>query len=114
MKNRVLTLLLTFIIALPVVSQGIAHPWQGKTVAYLGDSITDPRNKAAQKKYWAWLQEWLGMTPYVYAVSGRQWNDVPRQADLLRTEHGDDFDAILIFMGTNDSSYHRPRGTALL
>lgn len=110
MKNRVLTLLLTFIIALPVVSQGIAHPWHGKTVAYLGDSITDPRNKAAQKKYWAWLQEWLGMTPYVYAVSGRQWNDVPRQADLLRTEHGDDFDAILIFMGTNDYNNAVPLG----
>lgn len=110
MKNRLFSILLALVIALPAVSQGIAHPWQGKTVAYLGDSITDPRNKAAQKKYWAWLQEWLGITPYVYAVSGRQWNDIPRQADKLRAEHGDDFDAILIFMGTNDYNNAVPLG----
>lgn len=79
-----------------------AHPWQGKRVAYLGDSITDPNHKAASKKYWAFLQEWLGITPYVYAISGRQWNDIPRQAEKLKTEHGEDFDAIIIFIGTND------------
>jgi len=26
------------------------HPWQGKRVAYLGDSITDPRNNGSKKK----------------------------------------------------------------
>ncbi len=86
------------------------HPWQGKRVAYLGDSITDPRNKAAQKKYWSWLQDWLQITPYVYGVSGRQWDDIPRQANQLKEEHGDDFDAILIFMGTNDYNRGVPLG----
>ena len=78
------------------------HPWQGKKVAYFGDSITDPRNNGSKKKYWGFLQDWLGITPYVYGVSGRQWDDIPRQADKLKEEHGDDVDAIIIFMGTND------------
>lgn len=86
------------------------HPWQGKRVAYLGDSITDPRNKGAQKKYWSWLQDWLQITPYVYGVSGRQWNDIPRQANQLKEEHGKDFDAILIFVGTNDYNSGVPIG----
>jgi len=88
----------------------LQHPWQGKRVAYLGDSITDPRNKASKKKYWGFLQDWLQMTPYVYGVSGRQWNDIPRQAAQLKKEHGQDFDAILIFCGTNDYNNGVPLG----
>ena len=78
------------------------HPWMQKKVAYFGDSITDPRNSGSKKKYWNFLLDWLGITPYVYAVSGRQWDDIPRQADKCKEEHGDDVDAILIFIGTND------------
>lgn len=81
-----------------------------KRVAYFGDSITDPRLKASKTKYWGFLEEWLGITPYVYGVSGRQWNDIPRQADKLKAEHGDDFDAILIFIGTNDFNAAVPIG----
>ena len=90
--------------------KNLQHPWKGKKVAYFGDSITDPRIKASKVKYWGFLQDWLGITPYVYGVSGRQWNDIPRQADLLQKEHGDDFDAILIFMGTNDYNNGVPIG----
>jgi 2-keto-4-pentenoate hydratase/2-oxohepta-3-ene-1,7-dioic acid hydratase in catechol pathway len=54
-----------------------------KRVAYFGDSITDPRNSGSKLKYWNFLQDWLGITPYVYAVSGRQWDDIPRQAGDL-------------------------------
>lgn len=86
------------------------HPWHGKRVAYFGDSITDPKNKASNDKYWTFLQQWLGITPYVYAVSGKQWNDIPRQAELLKKEHGDDFDAILVFIGTNDFNAGVPIG----
>ena len=39
----------------------IKHPWQGKRVAYFGDSITDPRNSGSQRKWWNWLQDWLGI-----------------------------------------------------
>lgn len=86
------------------------HPWQGKRVAYFGDSITDPRNSGSKKKYWGFLQDWLGITPYVYGVSGRQWNDIPRQAQKLQEEHGDSVDAILIFIGTNDYNAGVPIG----
>ena len=92
------------------VFKNLQHPWKGKKVAYFGDSITDPRIKASKVKYWGFLQDWLGITPYVYGVSGRQWNDIPRQADLLQKEHGDDFDAILILMGTNDYNNGVPIG----
>ncbi len=90
--------------------QGWVHPWMQKRVAYFGDSITDPRNDGSKLKYWNFLQDWLGITPYVYAVSGRQWNDIPRQADKLQAEHGDSVDAILIFIGTNDYNNGIPIG----
>lgn len=86
------------------------HPWMQKRVAYFGDSITDPKNDASKLKYWNFLQEWLGITPYVYARSGRMWNDIPRQADLLQKEHGDSVDAIIIFIGTNDYNNGVPLG----
>ena len=88
----------------------IEHPWSGKKVAYLGNSITDPNNTASSHKYWSFLQDWLGITPYVYAVSGRQWNDIPRQTGQLVKQHGQDVDAIIIFMGTNDYNHAVPLG----
>lgn len=90
----------------------IRHPWHGKRVGYIGDSITDPKNNSAdiKKKYWGFLQDWLGITPFVYGVSGRQWNDVPRQAEKLKQEHGGEVDAIIVFIGTNDFNAGIPVG----
>ncbi len=89
----------------------VQHPWQGKKVGYIGDSITDPNCYGDKiKKYWDFLQEWLGITPYVYGISGRQWNDVPRQAEQLKKEHGGEVDAIIVFMGTNDFNAGVPIG----
>lgn len=118
MKNKVFLIWLLVVIAVPGVAQTTIaapqvpqwHPWQGKRVAYFGDSITDPRNNGSKKKYWGFLQDWLGITPYVYGVSGRQWNDIPRQAQKLQEEHGDSVDAILIFIGTNDYNAGVPIG----
>lgn len=111
MMKRFFLLLLVFVLVVPVMPQKLfEHPWQGKRVAYFGDSITDPRNNGAKKKYWGFLQDWLQVEPYVYGVSGRQWNDIPRQADMLKAEHGDSMDAILIFMGTNDYNTGIPIG----
>ena len=111
MKNRLL-LILCLLAAVPAMAQttAVQHPWQGKRVAYFGDSVTDPRNNGSKKKYWGFLQDWLQVTPYVYGVSGRQWNDIPRQTDKLKTEHGDEVDAILIFCGTNDYNNGVPLG----
>ena len=111
MKRIILTALLSLVLAVPALPQTIiAHPWQGRRVAYFGDSITDPRNKASKKKFWGFLQDWLDITPYVYGVSGRQWNDIPRQADKCHAEHGDSLDAIIIFVGTNDFNHSVPIG----
>lgn len=86
------------------------HPWTGARVAYFGDSLTDPRNNGSKKKYWNFLQDYLNITPYVYGVSGREWTDIPRQANQLKAEHGDDFDAITILIGTNDYNHGVPIG----
>lgn len=83
-----------------------------KKVGYIGDSITDPNCYGDNiKKYWDFLKEWLDITPYVYGVSGRQWNDVPRQAEQLKKEHGEEVDAIVVLMGTNDFNSSVPVGT---
>ena len=87
MKKNILLLMAALLLCMPAITQTVfTHPWKGKRVAYFGDSITDPRNKASVTKYWGFLHNWLGITPYVYGVSGRQWNDIPRQADLLKKE----------------------------
>ena len=88
----------------------VRHPWYGKRIGYIGDSITDPNCNTEVKKYWSFLGEWLSTTPFVYGVSGRQWNDVPRQAEMLKKEHGDEVDAIVVFMGTNDYNSSLPIG----
>ncbi|MGN1375281.1 MAG: SGNH/GDSL hydrolase family protein, partial [Prevotella sp.] len=95
-----------------LASEYVWHPWFGKRVAYLGDSITDPNSCSdnVPKKYWGFLNEWLDITPYVYGVSGRQWNDIPRQVEKLKKEHGDDVDAIIVFIGTNDYNAGVPVG----
>ena len=111
MCKKTFILLLCLLLAVPALPQMlVAHPWQGKRVAYLGDSITDPRNNGSKKKYWGFLQDWLQIVPYVYGVSGRQWNDIPRQADKCYEEHGDSVDAIIIFIGTNDYNAGVPLG----
>ncbi len=87
------------------------HPWHGKRVGYIGDSVTDPDCYGDKiTKYWSHLHDWLDITPYVYAISGREWNDVPRQARELEKEHGNEVDAIIVFMGTNDFNAGIPIG----
>ena len=90
----------------------LQHPWKGKRVALLGDSISDPGAAKAwgHKPYWSYLEDWLGMEVYDYAVSGREWNDIPRQVSQLEKEHGADVDAFLILMGTNDYNMGVPTG----
>ncbi len=93
-----------------LISDTYHHPWAGKRVAYLGDSVTDPNNRGSKTKYWGFLDQWLGTSSYVYAKSGRQWNDIPRQAGQLQQEHGDSVDAIVIFVGTNNFNGSQPIG----
>ena len=88
----------------------VGHPWAGKTVAYLGDSITDPATLSEETHYWGYLEEWLGITPLVYGKGGHMWFHILGQAEQLRKDRGDDFDAIMIFVGTNDYNAGLPIG----
>ena len=117
MKKFLLIFVVAFIPTALFSQQTFVHPWQGARVAFFGDSITDPRvvpgnptlipqnhdwSGIPDNHYWGYLQEWLGIHPLVFGVNGRQWDDIPDQAKRLKKEHGDDFDAITIFIGTND------------
>ena len=88
----------------------VEHPWSGARVAFLGDSITDRNVLKDNTHYWAFLQEWLDVEPLVYGISGHQWTNIPGQAQNLKNDHGDDFDAIMIFVGTNDFNSGIPLG----
>ncbi len=84
--------------------------WQGKRVAYLGDSMTQKTKKGTNTIYWEYLSELLGIEPYVYGISGNQWDGIYKQALKLHEEKGIAVDAILIFAGTNDYSHGVPLG----
>ena len=114
MKQVLIPILWGFLSCVSVQAQDVQlqHPWRGMRVALLGDSISDPNiiTYFQQKPYWAYLEDWLGMEVYDYAVSGMEWNDIPRQVGKLEAEHGGDVDAILILMGTNDYNMGVPTG----
>jgi len=82
--------------------------WKGRKVAFLGDSITDPRQKHAI--YWQYLEKTMGIEPHVYAVAGYRWRNMPAMAEKMKQECGDDIDAILLFVGTNDYNGGVPIG----
>lgn len=64
-----------FYILVSIIVLTASHPWENKRIAYLGDSITDPKSLKHETHYWAFLQEWLNSESYVYGVSARQWKD---------------------------------------
>jgi lysophospholipase L1-like esterase len=84
--------------------------WQNKRVAFLGDSMTDARHSTTSYIYWEYLSELLGIKPYVYGISGNQWDGIYKQALKLNQEKGNEVDAILIFAGTNDFNHALPLG----
>ena len=103
-------IILITLLLLSVAANAFEHPWKSSRIVYLGDSITDARMKVSGKNYWSYLNDWLGMTPYVYGKSGHQWHQILGQADRMKQQIGDDFDAIMIFVGTNDYNAGVPIG----
>lgn len=87
-----------------------ASQWNGKKVAFLGDSITDKAHVGTTKNYWQYLEEMLGLEACVYGINGHQWSGVLTQAQRLKEEQGNDVDAIIIFAGTNDYNSDTPLG----
>lgn len=110
LRHIIATVLLMASVVSASAQHTFTHPWAGKRVAWLGDSVTDPAATGIKDKYWTFLAQWLGIKPLVYAVNGRQWDDIPRQADELWKQHADNVDAIVILMGTNDFNSGVPIG----
>lgn len=89
----------------------VNHPWYDKRIAYIGDSVTDPNQGGGQvTHYWQFLANWLHSTPLVYAVSGYEWSHAVGLTDKLHQEVGEDVDAIIVFLGTNDYNNDLPLG----
>lgn len=84
--------------------------WKGKRVAFLGDSITDPRHVGCTENYWNFLPRFLGIDAYVYGRNGWRLDGMLKQAEWLREDLGDEVDAIFVFAGTNDFNGSVPRG----
>jgi lysophospholipase L1-like esterase len=98
-----------------VISQSEKTPnsqWQGKLVAYLGDSMTQKSGKPGTNTiYWEYLSELLGIESVIYGISGNQWDGIYKQALKLYKEKGTSVDAIMIFAGTNDYMHSTPLGS---
>ncbi len=109
-------LLLILFSALCLAAAASAQPllpsqWDGKRVAFLGDSITDARQIGTTNDvYWHMLEGILGIRPYVYGISGHRMNQIIGQGERLEREHGQDVDAIIVFIGTNDYNGGIPLG----
>lgn len=121
MMRKLICLVLALGLMMPLVAEAkkkeeapqqltIQNQWYGKRVAYLGDSITDERQTKTQKIYWQYLEELLGIVPTVYGISGNQWHQIIPQAERLIAKQGQEVDAILIFIGTNDFNAGVPIG----
>ena len=121
MMRKLICLVLALGLMMPLVAEAkkkeeapqqltIQNQWYGKRVAYLGDSITDERQTKTQQVYWQYLEELLGIVPTVYGISGNQWHQIIPQAERLIAKQGQEVDAILIFIGTNDFNAGVPIG----
>lgn len=116
----ILSIVLTVLVALPLQARSkqkqdahepeIQSQWKGARVAFLGDSITDESQLKSQDIYWHQLVDILGIEPYCYGISGHCMNQIIGQAEELEAEHGQDVDAIVVFVGTNDYNASLPMG----
>lgn len=84
--------------------------WDGKRVGVLGDSMSDPRVKATEQRYYDYLQKLLGIDARQYARNGYQFAELLPLAEKMHTEQGDSIDAIFIWCGTNDYNASKPIG----
>ena len=91
--------------AAPAAETGLVrHPWTGKKVLFIGDSISDcVASHIVDRHYYDWLSDWLGITAYVPAISGWQMKDVEAEVRMFQaTAPSVQPDMICIFLGTND------------
>lgn len=114
MRKFFLTTLTLLVAASAVCFAGkpeVKSQWEGKRVAFLGDSITDANQIGRTNDvYWHLMEDILGIKPYSYAINGHKMNQIVGQAERLEAEHGQDVDAIIVFCGTNDYNGNIPMG----
>lgn len=118
MKKAILSLMVSCFTLLLANSQTIRSmdkmesQWNGKRIAFLGDSMTQKWQRGDQERivFWEYLEKMMDIEPYVYGISGHQWNHLYGQVEKLINEHGIEVDAILIFAGTNDYMHNTPLG----
>ena len=99
--------------AAPTAETGlIRHPWTGKKVLFIGDSISDCiASHIVDRHYYDWLSDWLGITAYVPAISGWEMKHVDAEVRMFQeTAPGVQPDMICIFLGTNDYNAGIPIG----
>ena len=110
--KRILFFLTSALLCASLQAQPLLHSqWEGARVAFLGDSITDARQIGTTNNvYWNNLVDILGIQPYVYGISGHRMNQIIGQGERLEREHGQDVDAIIVFIGTNDYNGSVPLG----
>lgn len=97
-------------VEVPSTDINLSTPWQGKHVAFLGDSMTDPKNKSTKRHYWWYLEKLTGIEPHVFARSGYQWDGIYKKAEEMNAALGDSVDVIFIWAGTNDYNHNIPVG----
>ena len=110
---KIISICAAFLAALQLASAQpqIRSQWEGARVAFLGDSITDARQIGTTNDvYWNNLRDILGIEAYVYGISGHQMNQIVGQAEKLEAGHGQEVDAIIVFIGTNDFNSSIPLG----
>lgn len=97
----------------PTAETGLVrHPWTGKKVLFIGDSISDcVASHIVDRHYYDWLSDWLGITAYVPAISGWEMKHVDAEVRMFQeTAPGVQPDMICIFLGTNDYNAGIPIG----
>lgn len=111
MKRNFLIMILALLCTALAAQPQLRSQWEGARVAFLGDSITDARQIGTTNDvYWHLLEDILGIKPYVYGISGHRMNQIIGQGERLEREHGQDVDAIIVFVGTNDFNGGIPVG----
>lgn len=109
--KKIISILMCVSICAGASGQTFKSHWNGCTVAYLGDSITDANQIGnTNDTYWNILVDMMGIKPLVYGINGHQMNQIVGQSEKLTEEHGQDFDAIMVFVGTNDFNASVPIG----
>lgn len=111
-------LLILLCLAIPVVAVGETCPsktvppshWIGAKVAFLGDSITDPRHIGTTRNYWQYLGDWLKLDYTSFGVNGARFAGMLAQIDRAEEKYGKEIDAFFLFAGTNDYNGDVPLG----